>query len=376
MPNYTSVPGGTAGATTPSSYYTNANAFGEYQFISLTEIVDNFIATYVGEGKILGTTLKGDVNYHAHRALQELSYDTLKSCKSQEIEVCPNLRMPLPHDYVNYVKLTWSDSNGIEHIIYPAHKTSNPFAISQDDNCEYQYATDSEGNPSQQLLQQENCVDTTYTCNEVDYSAWGAFVGTVGNITSFPHVATIGGIQYTFNSVPDIEAKFFSLIDTYCNCLSNYTGTNCGEYYETAQGVWTWDNLNNIDWSTITYTTSICDNDSDTLNNWESLSSSTNLSLSNTTATDDDIYNNALGQRRGIDPQYAQSNGSFYIECRTGMIYFGSSLAGKTVTLKYISDGHGTDNEMIVHKFAEEAMYKWIAYGCASARIDVPENVR
>ena len=57
------------------------------------------------------------------------------------------------------------------------------------------------------------------------------------------------------------------------------------------------------------------------------------------------------------------------------MIYFGSNLAGKTVTLKYISDGHGTDNEMIVHKFAEEAMYKWIAYGCASARIDVPENV-
>ena len=30
---------------------------------------------------------------------------------------------------------------------------------------------------------------------------------------------------------------------------------------------------------------------------------------------------------------------------------------------------------MMVHKFAEEAMYKWIAYGCLSARIDVPEGV-
>ena len=30
---------------------------------------------------------------------------------------------------------------------------------------------------------------------------------------------------------------------------------------------------------------------------------------------------------------------------------------------------------MVVHKFAEEAMYKWIAYGCISARIDVPEYV-
>ena len=30
---------------------------------------------------------------------------------------------------------------------------------------------------------------------------------------------------------------------------------------------------------------------------------------------------------------------------------------------------------MQVHKFAEEAMYKWIAYGCLSARVDIPEYV-
>ena len=58
-----------------------------------------------------------------------------------------------------------------------------------------------------------------------------------------------------------------------------------------------------------------------------------------------------------------------------GNIHFSSNLSGKTIILKYISDGHGTDDEQIVHKFAEEAMYKWIAYGCASARVDVPENV-
>ena len=34
--------------------------------------------------------------------------------------------MMLPEDYVNYVKLTSSDSAGIEHILYPAIKTSNP----------------------------------------------------------------------------------------------------------------------------------------------------------------------------------------------------------------------------------------------------------
>ena len=141
MPITLPVPGGTSGATSPNTYYPGTN-HGEYQFISLIEIVDNFTAAYVGEGKILASSLKGDINYHAHRALQELSYDTLVSCKSQEIEVCPSLRMPLPHDYVNYVKLTWSDSNGIEHVLYPASKTSNPFAISQTENCEYEYSGD------------------------------------------------------------------------------------------------------------------------------------------------------------------------------------------------------------------------------------------
>ena len=43
--------------------------------------------------------------------------------------------------------------------------------------------------------------------------------------------------------------------------------------------------------------------------------------------------------------------------------------------LEYISDGLGTDAEMQVHKFAEEAMYKWIAHGCLTARLGIPEYV-
>ena len=57
------------------------------------------------------------------------------------------------------------------------------------------------------------------------------------------------------------------------------------------------------------------------------------------------------------------------------MIHFSSNLSGKTIVLEYISDHHAQSEEMIVHKFAEEALYKWIAYGCASARMDIPEGV-
>ena len=44
-----------------------------------------------------------------------------------------------------------------------------------------------------------------------------------------------------------------------------------------------------------------------------------------------------------------------------------------SVVLKYISDSLGTDAEMIVHKFAEEAMYKYLAHAILSTKANVPE---
>ena len=41
--------------------------------------------------------------------------------------------------------------------------------------------------------------------------------------------------------------------------------------------------------------------------------------------------------------------------------------------LKYISDSLGTDGEMQVHKFAEEAMYKCIMYSILCVTSDIPE---
>ena len=58
--------------------------------------------------------------------MQELSFDTLKSIKAQEITVPATLQMVLPQDYVNYTKLSWVDSAGIKHLLYPTSKTSNP----------------------------------------------------------------------------------------------------------------------------------------------------------------------------------------------------------------------------------------------------------
>ena len=112
---------------------------------------------------------------------------------------------------------------------------------------------------------------------------------------------------------------------------------------------------------------------SDTWNNYKSSTSSENRNRDDD--YDDDTYWPNIGQRYGLDPERAHVNGSYFIDCNSGMIHFSSNLSGETIILKYISDSLGRDNEKIVHKFAEEAIYKWIIYGCLSARIGIPEYV-
>jgi len=87
------------------------------------------------------------------------------------------------------------------------------------------------------------------------------------------------------------------------------------------------------------------------------------------------IYWPNEGGRYGLEPSYAQVNGSFYIDLNNGKIHFSSNISGKTVVLEYISDGLGTEDEMKVHKFAEEAMYRSILHAIASGRIQTQQLV-
>ena len=121
------------------------NTFGTYQYTSIKDIVDNFMIAYVGDGKLIDHVAKSDVIFHAKRGLQEFSYDVLKTVKSQEIELGPSLSMPMPQDYVNYVKVCYIDSSGVRRIIYPTSLTTNPTEpMLQDEN--YNYVFDADGN--------------------------------------------------------------------------------------------------------------------------------------------------------------------------------------------------------------------------------------
>ena len=120
---------------------TTEDNYGSYQYTKLNNVINNFLIAYVGSGKLIPSVKRTDVIFHAKRALQEFSYDTLKSIKSAELSIPPSLTLVLPQDYVNYVKCSWVDRLGVLHPIYPANNlTMSPY---------YTQAQDSAGIPTQ-----------------------------------------------------------------------------------------------------------------------------------------------------------------------------------------------------------------------------------
>jgi hypothetical protein len=109
--------------------------YDDYSYIKLNDVINNFQVAYVGAGKNIPSVKRTDLIFHAKRAMQEFSYDTLNSIKSQELNIPPSLSVVIPQDYVNYVKMSWIDSMGVKRPIYPANNlTINPGSMPLQDS--------------------------------------------------------------------------------------------------------------------------------------------------------------------------------------------------------------------------------------------------
>ena len=150
---------------TNAQYYTGNN-YGSYIYISLGDIINNFLVAYVGADKLIPSVKRTDVMFHAKRGLQEFSYDTLKVIKSQELTIPPSLSLAIPQDYVNYVKVSWIDDSGAKHIIYPTRVTSNPTELPIQDNSGIPTQDQTGSNLlSQQSLTEERWENISSTTN-------------------------------------------------------------------------------------------------------------------------------------------------------------------------------------------------------------------
>ena len=429
---------------TPQQYY-NGNDHGGYQFTSLKDIIENFIIIYVGEDKVITKVKRADVQFHAMRAMQELSFDTFKSVKSKEITLPASLQMILPQDYVNYTKISWVDDAGIKHRIYPhTCTTSNPFSTPlQNDDGDFEFnATATFTSGSVDIVLDDlypnlagQVFRVTSPSLEASNGPWYMFENktTGASVSTITVIDNIEPISQTLSPPSNIfmpsasttEVLTFTPIDGSLipRRESGVRVTGC-----TINSVT--DQFNNLSTSSITCTGSVSDvkenmavHLTDTLeypvgtvvtqvdeanktiyfsNNYyqqptapttandflfvglESDSATwANYKLHNPVENNindyQDYENNVYwpneGERYGLDPQFAQVNGSFYIDENNGKIHFSSNLAEKTIVVDYLSDGVGTDDEMKVHKFAEEAMYKSIAYAILSTKLQSPNFI-
>lgn len=93
-------------------YYENGGVnpedknWGSYQYISLQDIVNNFLLMYAGNHSLVNNEERYKILFHAKRAVQELNYDAFKEMKVLELTVPDTLRFILPSDYVNWVRIS------------------------------------------------------------------------------------------------------------------------------------------------------------------------------------------------------------------------------------------------------------------------------
>jgi len=80
--------------------------WGSYQYVSLYDIVNNFLLMYYGNHSLVNNEERYKILFHAKRAVQELNYDAFKEIKALELTVASNLIFVLPSDYVNWVRIS------------------------------------------------------------------------------------------------------------------------------------------------------------------------------------------------------------------------------------------------------------------------------
>jgi hypothetical protein len=139
-------------------YYENGGAnpedanWGSYQYVSLEDIVNNFMLMYTGNHSLVNNEERYKILFHAKRAIQELNYDAFKEIKILELSVCDQLRYVLPSDYVNWVRVSIYQ-NGLLKPLTENIQTNWSGAYLQDNDCRILFDIDGNAlSPQQSTL--------------------------------------------------------------------------------------------------------------------------------------------------------------------------------------------------------------------------------
>ena len=245
--------------------------WGSYQYVNLIDIVNNFMLMYVGNDKLINNVERYNALFHAKRGLQELNYDAMKETKIVELTVCDNLRIVLPPDFVNWVRISLY-KDGVLSPLSENIQTNFAQSYLQDNDCRVLFDIDG-----------------------------GVLIGT-SSLTG----DRIDGIQKT----PYLG-----------------DGKMHGRMGYNIDGSW--------------------------------------------------VFDMPLGGRMGLNTETANSNPTFKVDKKSGVVNFSSHMADQTIVIEYVSDGmeNGDDSKVNVNKLFEEYIYAYMRFSILNSKFGVQEYI-
>lgn len=236
-------------------YLEDSSKWGNYQYVPLEQVINDYMAN-LDDDDYTANVPRHKVLFNALRGLRELYFDVLQEVKAVELELGDTLNVVLPPDYVNYVRISWVDDQGMLH----------PMTANKQSNMAQSYLQDHAYN----LL----------------FDATGCILKGSGTRPD------------TVSTTDQNEIKRYGISSGY------NPNTNLSKYHK---------------------------------------------------------------------------NGSFRVDKSNGIIQFDSTAKSKNIVLEYISDGlyttcGETEEDIRVHKFAEQAIIDFIYYNLIKQRRNVPAN--
>jgi hypothetical protein len=247
--------------------------WGSYQYVSLQEIVNNFLLMYSGNHSLVNNEERYKILFHAKRAIQELNYDAFKEIKILELTVPASLIFVLPSDYVNWVRVSLYKDGWLRPL------TENIQAMSSK-----AYLQDNDGKI---LFDQDgNILQPQYS--DIDYDR-------------------LTGMKKSL----------------YLNQGSRFNG----HYGWCVDDIW--------------------------------------------------YFEYSFGAAFGLNTETANSNPTFSIDKKAGVINFDSSMSEQICILEYVSDGmeNGDTSKITVNKLFEQYIYAAIKFEILNSKFGVQEYI-
>lgn len=121
----------------PQIYYEDEANHGSYVYVTLEEMVNNFIANYTGDGSIIGKAKRSKIIYQFKQGVKKFTMNALKEVKAVELELGDTLDIILPPDYVSYVRISYVNPETGE-LMFLSKNENSPLATAylQDHNAD------------------------------------------------------------------------------------------------------------------------------------------------------------------------------------------------------------------------------------------------